>query len=531
MNSTLAEEFTISHTYESGLVEERNLAESFILWAQGETVDSQRSRHSMDYSTARIAREDLPDNVSWWDIVDFIDGKKVVADKTSSWSYGKTEDEIKHLRKERKKQADEKRMARQKTANKFFDRFMHEGLDDKTQERFLAEYNRRFNSYVIPKYENLPLYIDGMNAYKGKTAFKLYDQQLKGAARLSAKGNGLLAYDVGVGKTATGIVANINQIQTGRSKRPLIIVPNAVYSKWVTDIKQLFPNLKVNELYNFSDDHIKKFRDAEDNHKLNIPASSISVCTYEAFKHITFTDKSCCGELFEDFSKLLSADFDGSANEKAAMGEKIMGTIGTASCVNDANYVFFEKCGFDNITVDEAHNFKNLWVAPKPKNKGDANEYAGIPSGSPSKRAIKLFAMTQLVQRHNDNRNVFLLTATPFTNSPVEVYSMLTYIGRERLIASGIYSLRDFMNQFAHTKLELGVNTKGEIDYRQVMKDWKELPALQNLLTEFIDKVDGEEARIIRPKKFSHVKELDLSPLQKKIMEAEEEHMMNVTEN
>lgn len=531
LNSTLAEEFTIPHTYESGLVEERNLAESFILWSQGETVDSQRSRHSMDYSTARIAREDLPDNVSWWDIVDFIDGKKVVADKTSSWSYGKTEDEIKHLRKERKKQADEKRMARQETANKLFDRYMHEGLDDKTRERFLAEYNRRFNSYVIPKYENLPLYIDGMNAYKGKTAFKLYDQQLKGVARLSAKGNGLLAYDVGVGKTATGIVANINQIQTGRSKRPLIIVPNAVYSKWVTDIKQLFPNLKVNELYNFSDDHINKFRDSEDNHKLNIPASSISVCTYEALKHITFTDKSCCGELFEDFSKLLSADFDGSANENAAMGEKIMGTIGTASCVNDANYVFFEKCGFDNITVDEAHNFKNLWVAPKPKNKGDANEYSGIPSGQPSKRAIKLFAMTQLVQRHNDNRNVFLLTATPFTNSPVEVYSMLTYIGRERLVASGIYSLRDFMNQFAHTKLELGVNTKGEIDYRQVMKDWKELPALQNLLTEFIDKVDGEEAGIIRPKKFSHVKELDLSPLQKKIMEAEEERMMNVTEN
>lgn len=531
LNSTLAEEFTIPHTYESGLVEERNLAESFILWAQGETVDSQRSRHSMDYSTARIAREDLPDNVSWWDIVDFIDGKKVVADKTSSWSYGKTEDEIKHLRKERKKQADEKRMARQETANKLFDRYMHEGLDDKTRERFLAEYNRRFNSYVIPKYENLPLYIDGMNAYKGKTAFKLYDQQLKGVARLSAKGNGLLAYDVGVGKTATGIVANINQIQTGRSKRPLILVPNAVYSKWVTDIKQLFPNLKVNELYNFSDDHIKKFRDSEDNHKLNIPASSISVCTYEALKHITFTDKSCCGELFEDFSKLLSADFDGSANENAAMGEKIMGTIGTASCVNDANYVFFEKCGFDNITVDEAHNFKNLWVAPKPKNKGDANEYSGIPSGQPSKRAIKLFAMTQLVQRHNDNRNVFLLTATPFTNSPVEVYSMLTYIGRERLVASGIYSLRDFMNQFAHTKLELGVNTKGEIDYRQVMKDWKELPALQNLLTEFIDKVDGEEAGIIRPKKFSHVKELDLSPLQKKIIEAEEERMMNVTEN
>ena len=531
LNSTLAEEFMITHRYDSGLEEKRNLAESFILWAQGETVETQKSRHSIDYATARISREDMPENIYWYDIIDFIDNKKVIADKTSSWSYGKTEEEIKQLRRERKKEADEKRMARAETANRLFDRYMHEGLDEATRERFLDEYNRRFNSYVVPKYENLPLYIDGMNAYKGKTAFKLYDQQLKGVARLSAKGNGLLAYDVGVGKTATGIVANINQIQTHRSKRPLIIVPNQVYPKWVTDIRQLFPKVKVNELYNFNDEHIEKFRDKDDIHKLNIPLDSISVCTYEALKRLTFTEQSCTGPLFADFANLLSADFDGNMKQNAETGEKIMGAIGTASCVNDPNYVFFEKCGFDNITVDEAHNFKNLWTAPRPKNKGDANEYSGIPSGTPSKRAIKLFAMTQLTQRNNANRNVFLLTATPFTNSPVEVYSMLTYIGRERLVASGIYSLRDFMNQFAHTKLELGVNSKGEIDYKQVMKDWKELPALQNLLTEFIDKVDGEEAGIIRPKKFSHVKELDLSPLQKKIMAAEEERMTTVTEN
>ena len=523
--STLAEEFNVEHKCDDGEIEERNLAESFILWTQGESVDTQTSRRYLDYSTARISREELPDNVNWYDIVDFIDKKKVAAQKTSSWSYGRTEEEIKDLRRERKKEADEKRMARSETANRLFDRFIHEGLDEATRKRFLTEYNRRFNSYVIPKYENLPLYIDGMNSYKGKVPFKLYDQQLKGVARLSAKGNGLLAYDVGVGKTATGIVANINQIQTGRSHRPLIMVPNSVYAKWVTDIRQLFPNIKVNELYNFSDESISAYRDETDSHKLNIPVDSISVCTYEALKHITFTDESCEKELLADFANLLSADFDRTANENAAMEEKIKGTIGAASAVKDANYVFFERCGFDNITVDEAHNFKNLWVTPKPRNKGESQEYAGIPSGTPSKRAIKLFAMTQLTQRRNDDRNVFLLTATPFTNSPLEVYSMLTYVGRQRLVDSGIYSLRDFMNQFAHTKLELGVNTKGEIDYKQVMKDWKELPALQNLLTEFIDKVDGEEAGIIRPKKFTHVKELDLSPLQKKIMEREEERM------
>ena len=345
------------------------------------------------------------------------------------------------------------------------------------------------------------------------------------------KGNGLLAYDVGVGKTAAGIVATVNQIQTGRSKRPVIVVPNAVYAKWYNDICELFPNIKVNDLYNLNKESTEKYRNKDNPHKLDIEENSISLITYEGLKNITFNDQSCENELFNDFSKLLSVDFDGSSRENAKNADNIKNVIGISSQVKNTNYVFFEDCGFDNITVDEAHNFKNLWTVPRPKNKGESNEFAGIPSGKPSARALKLFAMTQYTQRHNDDRNVFLLTATPFTNSPLEVYSMLSYVGRKRLIDSGLYSLRDFCNQFAHTKLELGVNSKGEIDQKQVMKDWKELPALQKILTEFIDKVDGEELKeIIRPKKFTHVQELEMSPLQKQMMEIDTQLMNEVKE-
>ncbi len=532
VNSTIAEEFQIPQKMENGEIQNLNLAESFILWAKGISLetDATYNRRSIDFGIANISKDELPENITWHDIVDFIDGVKVMADRTSSWSFNKTEDEIKNLRQERKKEADLKRMVRAETANKLFDRYLHEGLDDETKERFCKEYNRRFNSYVIPKYEKLPLYIDGMSRMKGNSEFKLYEQQLKGTSRLCIKGNGILAYDVGVGKTATGIVANANQIQCARSRRPLIIVPNSVYPKWVNDIRELFPKIKVNDLYNFNDEAIDRFRSKEDGHTLNIEPSSISVCTYEALKRITFTEESCKTTLFTDFAKLLSADFDGSAKENAETFQKIKDTIGISSAVEDSGYVFFEKCKFDNITVDEAHNFKNLWVVPRPKNKNDSNEYSGIPCGTPSKRALKLYAMTQIVQEKNANRNVYLLTATPFTNSPLEVYSMLSYVGRQRLINSGIYSLRDFLNQFAHTKLELAVSPKGNIEYKQVMKDWKELPALQNLLMEFIDKVDGEEAGIIRPKKFTHLKELDLSPLQKTIM-AEEERRMTESKN
>ena len=531
VKTALAESFTVEHIDAEGNKVNLNLQESFILWAQNAKLADRKWRGDVDFATANISREELGEELSFYDIVNYIDGKPVKAEAVRGWrTYDMSEEEKAAEKAERRKEADLKRQARSDTANRLFDRYLHEGLSESDTKRLSAEYNRRFNSYIAPDYSKLPLFVDGMSAYKGDSKFKLYDQQIKGISFLCNKGNGLLAYDVGVGKTAAGIVATVNQIQTGRSKRPLIIVPNQVYSKWYTDIRQLFPNIKVNDLYNFGKDSIEKYIDSENLHRLNIPENSISLCTYEALKNITFTDESCENELYEDFASLLSADMDGSARDNAENSDKIKGIIGSASHVKDESYFFYEDCGFDNLTVDEAHNFKNLWVVPRPKKKGESNEYAGIPSGKPSARALKMYGMTQLTQRHNDDRNVFMLTATPFTNSPTEVYSMLSYIGRERLKQAGITSLRAFFDEFAQTKQELGVTSTGNIDTKQVMKSWKELSALQNILTEFIDKVDGEEAGIIRPNKFTHVKPLDMSDLQKEMREIDEDRMAEVKE-
>lgn len=531
VKTTLAEEFTVPHIDADGNKADLNLQESFILWAQNRTLESQDGRRWIDFATANISREELPENVEWSDIVNYIDGTPVKAEAVRGWrTYDMSDAEKKAEKAERRREADIKRQARSDAADRLFDRYLHEGLDGVSRARLQEEYNRRFNSYIVPDYSKLPLFVDGMSAYKGESKFKLYDQQIKGISFLCSKGNGLLAYDVGVGKTAAGIVATVNQIQTGRSRRPLIVVPNQVYAKWYTDIRQLFPDVQVNDLYNFNRESLSKYADKENAHRLNIPENSISLCTYEALKNITFTDESCENELYEDFASLLSADMDGSDRENAENSDKIKGMIGAASHVKDSSYYFFENCGFDNLTVDEAHNFKNLWVVPHPKKKGESNEYAGIPSGKPSARALKMYAMTQLTQRRNDNRNVFMLTATPFTNSPTEVYSMLSYIGRERLKQAGITSLRAFFDEFAQTKQELGVTSAGNIDTKQVMKSWKELPALQSILTEFIDKVDGEEAGIIRPNKFTHVKPLDMSDLQKQMREIDEERMAEVKE-
>ena len=105
---------------------------------------------------------------------------------TGTWN--KEEYEIKADKAQARREADEKRMARSETADKLFDKYLHEGLSEDLSKRVEAEYNRRFNSYVIPDYSKLPLFIDGMSRTKNGKRFKLYDQQIKGVSFLCNKG-------------------------------------------------------------------------------------------------------------------------------------------------------------------------------------------------------------------------------------------------------------------------------------------------------------------------------------------------------
>lgn len=505
--------------------EEIPLSESFIAWATGcyQKDTENGRRYISDWTTANISREDLPSNVSWSDIVDYIEGVSVKSSRAYT-EEGKNAARI---------EAEEKRQARKETAERLFNRYIRTALPEHDREQLTQEWNKRFNSYVAPDYSKLPVLVDGMSTRKDNKPFELYEQQVKGVAFLVQKGNGLLAYDVGVGKTAAGIVATVSQLQSGRAKRPLIIVPKAVYTKWINDFTQLFPNIPINDLANFSPNTLKNLNNG--NHGLSIPEGSISFCTNEALQRITFEDESIEGALFEDFSNLLGkSDEAHSDNPKirAKAISAINDEIGSASQTKD-DYVFFERCGFDHITVDEAHRFKNLFRVPrssKPDSKGMSQEFPGLGQGKPSMRAMKMFAITQMVQRNNDNRNVFMLTATPFTNSPLEVYSMLSYIGREQLKSSGVYDIRDFCTEYANVTNEWAVDAKGVIKPKSVMKSFRNPQSLQSLITQYIDKADGEEAGIKRPNKEQHQIQLEMNEVQKMIVARETERMLDPAE-
>ena len=456
-----------------------------------------------------VEEERIPPEISFGDVIDYIEKKPLTVGRGEA-------DNAKDKAKLRYRKSEKRR----DTAEMLFNEYLKEGLSPEDKEDLTKAWNDNFNSFVNPNYEQIPIFIDGMNENMGTTPFTLTEQQLKGISFLVNKGSGLLAYDVGVGKTVTGLCATVNQIQTGRSKRPLICVPNSVYENWIAEIHQHFPDLKVNELRNFGKDYISKDWKPEE--------GSLSICTYEALQKITFHDDTL-DEIHEDveFAKLQQSSGKESERQAAKKSEKLKELVGSMSKTSGDDSVYFEDLGFDHITVDEVHNFKNIFYVPRNMNVNvaedtvtrESNEFNAL-QGSRSDRGEKLFAITQYIQRHNDNRNVFGLSATPFQNSPIEIYNILSLFARQRMKELSIYSLEEFVKQFALLKSEYAVKAN-TIEEKMVMKSFKNLAALQNLITEYIDKVDGGEAHVIRPKKQVHLPKLEMTELQRQIMDAE----------
>lgn len=347
--------------------------------------------------------------------------------------------------------------------------------------------------------------------------------------------------------TAVGILATINQLQTGRAKKPVICVPKAVYQNWIREIKDLFPDIEINELGNLGSkitkDGLPKIKDG-----------SLSIMTYEALQNLTFKDETIGlqsglsyekededgnittvdgfdvlpGSIAEDmFESQKSGVGDKSERDRAKMSEKIMEMVGRGSKVK-TDRIFIEDFGFDHITVDEVHNFKNVFGRTKPTNAGKgqmANEFADITGGE-SDRAIKMFAITQYIQKENNDRNVFALSATPFTNSPLEIYNILSLVARKKLKDMGIYNLHEFMARYAKIKMEWVAATDNTIKKKGVMKEFQNLGELQKLIVEYIDKIDGVEAGIERPKDYNHTVTLPQSAEQKQLMTAEQARML-----
>jgi hypothetical protein len=409
----------------------------------------------------------------------------------------------------------ELRKKRREVGNRLFKKFYREELSDYTKQKIVDSYNKTYNATYKPDYRKYPIFPE-LNKTFYKKELKLRDIQMEGSSFLVNKGVGLLAYDVGVGKTLAGITAISEVMRRGWAKRPLIVVPRNLKTKWIEDLVESMPGVKINDLANLGGQFKGNIKDIE------VEEGSISIITEEGFKRIGFKENTQ-NNLLRNLKDKMYSKKELSDREKQQFNEKIE-EIGGMAKKGTREELSFEDLGFDHITIDEAHRMKNIFASAEVKEeKGrSANEYKSI-RGAVSERGFKAYLATQYILDQNKGRNVFLLTATPFSNNPIEIYSIMSLMAKKRMEDMGIDNVNEFISQFVELENKLAIKANGQVVETDQVRNFHNLQQLQKLIREYIDFRTGEEAGVPRPDKQQRTPFLKLNEKQAEYILAAQE--------
>jgi len=179
-----------------------------------------------------------------------------------------------------------------------------------------------------------------------------------------------------------------------------------------------------------------------------------------------------------------------------------------------------EDLGIDYLCVDEAHNFKNIFKSAKlDKEKGGNDRYGAVKGvgGGSSAMGRSLYLASQYINETYDG-NVSLLTATPFNNQALEVYNMISLVGKEALEEMGLENINDFYNKFSSFQNEIVADNKGGFESKLIMKSFDNATELQRLVNTFIDYLWDYE-KLVKPQKITKKIVLQMSEKQQEIQQ------------
>ena len=388
------------------------------------------------------------------------------------------------------------RRRRKDVGDRLFRDFLEHELTESEQQVVEREFNHAYNGTYTPDYTGVPMFSQINKNFHGKP-LQLTSVQLAGVGRMSMRGVGVLAHEVGFGKTLSGVLSAHEAMTRGHAKRPLIVCPNdSILEQWVETIYEALPEAKINVLGNLGASY-----DLTD---FSVGEGEITLVTYEGLKRMGFKDETydrMAGEftyIQEDLKTHQSSTRD--REKKRAKVDRLVGRM-----MRGARQEYsFEDLGFDYMVFDEVHNANHI-VGKVRLDKNVASDFRS-QSQRTSDLGIKTWLAAQWIQSQNGGRNVVLLSATPFTNKPLEYYSVLSLVANDRLKELGFYRVEQFFETFMEAEPDLEIGADGSVTERMAVRRFKNNAVFNNLLREFVD-VKGVEdnPNLVRPER--HVKE------------------------
>ena len=258
--------------------------------------------------------------------------------------------------------------------------------DPERRQTLVRQYNEEMNSTRPREYDGSHITFGGMNP-----AITLREHQKSAIAHVLYGGNTLLAHEVGAGKTFEMVAAAMEAKRLGLCQKSLFVVPNHLTEQWASEFLRLYPsaNILVTTKKDFETHNRKKF------------CARIATGDYDAiimghsqFERIPISRERQERLLYEQIDEIT----EGIAEVQASGGERF--TVKQLERTRKSlearleklqaegrkdDVVTFEQLGVDRLFVDEAHNYKNLFLYTKMRN------VAGL-STSDAQKSSDMFA-------------------------------------------------------------------------------------------------------------------------------------------
>ncbi len=392
--------------------------------------------------------------------------------------------------------------------------------DKERTNRLLAYYNRNFNNWVLRSYDGSALTFPGYSTAEPQ----LKQHQKDVVWRILQDGTCLMAHCVGAGKTWSMQTAAMELKRLGLANKSMFVIPNHMLQQFENEFRRIYPNAK---LLTISSDTLPDVnvvgaskmskaklaeRKAEKNAKRQSVLGKIAtedwdgiIISHNIFKRIPMSPEAYNRFYEQQIAEVEQAILDINATEGKS-GNAIVKKLETTKKNLEAKLkentneeakdvvIPFEQLGIDQIFVDEADQFKNLYFATKMQ------RIAGM-SRSESQRAMDMFMKTQYLINANNGRGVVFATGTPISNTMAEMFTMLRYLDNQGLKEKNLGFFDNWAATFAtkETTAELSPDGSG---YRTVEKFTKfnNMPELTKMFRKVADVKKIEDLDLKIPK-------------------------------
>lgn len=366
--------------------------------------------------------------------------------------------------------------------------------DPERRNNLVRLYNDKFNSIRPREYDGSHIDFVGMNP-----EIKLRKHQLNAVAHILYGNNVLLAHEVGAGKTFEMVAAAMESKRLGLCNKSLFVVPNHIVEQFSAEFLQLYPsaNILVATKKDFETKNRKKFCS-----RIATGEFDAVIIGHSQFEKIPMSTERQIAILEEQINDITS----GIAEEKARRGEYY--TIKQLEKTKKSlearlaklhkqerkdDVVTFEELGVDKLFVDEAHNYKNLFLYTKMRNVG------GIAQ-TEAQKSSDLFMKCRYLDEITHGKGTVFATGTPVSNSMTELYTMQRYLQYDELKKNELEHFDNWASTFGETVTAIELAPEGT-GYRAKTRFAKfhNLPELMSMFKQVADIQTAETLNLPTP--------------------------------